>query len=127
MKRDFLWVSRLAGLPSGLGGGYVNAGLSVNEQLVEWQKIGDKLVLKTKSYSSVAPDSLPINISVQANNYQPTIYAFDIAALSKDSSGYVIDVTKFFTSDVKTFSGLNAELRKTCDQHPDESIDGAVA
>ncbi len=113
MKRDFLWVSRLAGLPSGLGGGYVNAGSSVNEQMVEWQKLGDKLVLKTKSYSSVAADSLPINISVQANNYQPTIYAFDIAALSKDSSGYVIDVTKFFTSDVKTFSGLNAEMRKT--------------
>lgn len=113
LKRDFLWVSRLASLPSGLGGGYVNAGSSVNEQMVEWQKFGDKLVLKTKSYSSVAADSLPINISVQANNYQPTIYAFDIAALSKDSSGYVIDVTKFFNSDVKTFSGLNAELRKT--------------
>lgn len=113
LKRDFLWVSRLASLPSGLGGGYVNAGSSVNEQMVEWQKLGDKLVLKTKSYSAVAADSLPINISVQANNYQPTIYAFDIAALSKDSSGYVIDVTKFFNSDVKTFSGLNAELRKT--------------
>ena len=113
LQRDFLWVSRLAGLPSGLGGGYVNAGSSVNEQMVVWQKFGDKLVLKTKSYSSVAADSLPINISVQANNYQPTIYAFDIAALSRDSAGYVIDVTKFFNSDVKTFSGLNAEIRKT--------------
>ncbi len=112
LKRDFLWVSRLAGLPSGLGGGYVNAGSSVNEQMVEWQKFGDKLVLKTKSYGSVAADSLPINISVQANNYQPTIFAFDIAALSSDSSGYVIDVTKFFNSDVKTFSGLNADMRK---------------
>lgn len=113
LKRDFLWVSRFASLPSGLGGGYVNAGSSVNEQMVEWQKFGDKLVLKTKSYTSVAADSLPINISVQANNYQPTIYAFDIAALSKDSSGYVIDVTKFFNSDVKTFSGLSADMRKT--------------
>lgn len=113
LKRDFLWVSRLAGLPSGLGGGYVNAGSSVNEQMVEWQKMGDKLVLKTKSYSAVAADSLPIHISVQANNYQPTIYAFDIAALSRDSTGYVIDVTKFLNSDVKTFSGLNAEMRKT--------------
>ncbi len=31
---------------------------------------------------------------------------------TKDSSGYVIEVTKFLTSDVKTFSGLNAEMRR---------------
>ena len=113
LKRDFLWVSRFVNLPSGLGGGYVNAGSSVNEQMVEWQKFNDKIVLKTKSYRSVAADSLPIKLSVQANNYQPTIYAFDIAALSKDSSAYVIDVTKFLSGDVKLFSGLNAEMRKT--------------
>ncbi|GHB77496.1 zinc-dependent metalloprotease [Persicitalea jodogahamensis] len=113
LKRDFLWVSRFVNLPSGLGGGYVNAGSSVNEQMVEWQKFGDKIVLKTKSYRSVAADSLPINLSVQANNYQPTIYAFDIAALSRDSSAYVIDVTKFLSSDIKTFSGLDSEMRKT--------------
>ncbi|HEV7346919.1 zinc-dependent metalloprotease [Telluribacter sp.] len=112
LKRDFLWISRFASLPSGLGGGYVNAGSSVNELMVEWQKFGEKILLKSKSYGSVAADSLPINISVRANNYQPTIYAFDIAALSKDSSAYLIDVTKFFTSDVKAFSGLDPDMRK---------------
>ena len=112
LQRDFLWISRFASLPSGLGGGYVNAGSSVNEQMVEWQKFNDKIVLKTKSYSAVAADSLPISLSVRANNYQPTIYVFDIAALSRDSSGYVIDVTKFFASDIKAISGLNADMRK---------------
>ncbi|GAB3818874.1 zinc-dependent metalloprotease [Pontibacter rugosus] len=112
LQRDFLWISRFANLPSGLGGGYINAGSSVNEQMVVWQKFDNKLLLKTKSYNSVAADSLPISLSVQANNYQPTIYAFDIAALSKDSSGYVIDVTKFFQSDVKAISGLDADMRK---------------
>ncbi len=113
LNRDFLWISRIASLPSDLGGGYVNAGTSVNEQMVEWQKIEDKIVLKTKSYNAVAADSLPISISVQANNYQPTLHAFDIAALSNDSSGYVIDVTKFLLSDVKAFSGLDADMRRT--------------
>ncbi|AKD05210.1 zinc-dependent metalloprotease [Pontibacter korlensis] len=112
LQRDFLWISRFANLPSGLGGGYVNAGSSVNEQMVEWQKFENKIVLKTKSYSAYAADSLAISLSVRANNYQPTIYAFDIAALSPDSAGYVIDVTKFFLSDVKAFSGLDADLRK---------------
>lgn len=113
LQRDFLWISRFANLPAGLGGGYVNAGSSVNEQMVVWQKFENKIVLKTKSYNAYAADSLPISLSVQANNYQPTIYAFDIAALSKDSAGYVIDVTKFFLSDVKAFSGLDADMRKT--------------
>lgn len=112
LNRDFLWISRFASLPAGLGGGYVNAGSSVNEQMVEWQKFNNKIVLKTKSYSAVAADSLPINLSVQVNNYQPTLYAFDIAALSNDSSAYVIDVTKFFTSDIKAISGLDADMRK---------------
>ncbi|TDB67574.1 DUF5117 domain-containing protein [Arundinibacter roseus] len=113
LGRDFLWISRFASLPSGLGGGYVNAGSSVNEQMVEWQKWGEKILLKSKSYGSVAADSLPIYLSVKANNYQPTLYAFDIAALAPDSAGYVIDVTRFLSSDVKAFSGLDADMRKT--------------
>lgn len=112
LQRDFLWISRFVHLPSGLGGGYVNAGGKVNEQVVEWQKFGNKLLLKNKSFNAYAPDSLPIYLSVQANNYQPTIYAFDIAALSTDSSSYVVDVSKFFTSDVKAISGLNSGMRK---------------
>jgi hypothetical protein len=113
LTRDFLWITRFVGLPSGLGGGYVNAGSSVNEQMVEWRKFGDKILLKNKSYRSIAADSLPINLSVQANNYQPTIYAFDIAALTPDSAGFLIEVTKFLSSDVKAFSGLDADMRRT--------------
>ncbi|ARS37798.1 zinc-dependent metalloprotease [Pontibacter actiniarum] len=112
LQRDFLWISRFANLPSGLGGGYINAGSAVNEQMVEWQKFADKIVLKTKSYNAYAADSLPISLSVKANNYQPTLYAFDIVALTPNSPGYVIDVTKFFLSDVKAFSGLDADMRK---------------
>ena len=86
---------------------------AIKELMVEWQKFGDKILLKTRSYNAVAADSLPISLSVRANNYQPTLYAFDIAALNRDSTGYVIDVTRFLTSDVKAFSGLNADLRRT--------------
>jgi hypothetical protein len=72
LHRDFLWISRIATLPSGLGNGYLNAGSSVNEQMVVWQKFENKIVLKTKSYNAFAADSLPISLSVQANHYQPT-------------------------------------------------------
>ena len=113
LNKEMLLVSRIAKIPSGLGGGYVNAGSSVNEQLIVWEKFQDKVLLKVKSFESIANDSLPINISVRANNYEPTLFAFDIAAFSKDSSSIVIDVTKFYASDVKALSGLSSKMRET--------------
>ncbi len=112
LGRDFLWITRLASLPLGLGGGYVNAGSEVNEQMIEFVKYDNKILIKNKSYSNVAADSLPIFLSVRANNYQPTLYAFDIAAYTADSSAALIDVTKFFLSDVKAISAMPASLRR---------------
>ncbi|WJS96604.1 zinc-dependent metalloprotease [Flavobacterium johnsoniae] len=112
LNKDMLLVSRLAKLPSNLGGGYVNAGSETNEQLIVWQRFQDKILIKSKSYNSVANDSLPISISVKANNYEPTLYAFDIVAFSKDSANTVIDVTKFYSTDVKAISGISAEMRE---------------
>ncbi|HUH27724.1 zinc-dependent metalloprotease [Gelidibacter sp.] len=113
LNKDMLLVSRMSKLPSNLGGGYVNAGSKTNEQLVTWERFQDKILIKVKSYNAVANDSLPINISVKANNYEPILYAFDIAAFSKDSSAVVIDVSKFYTSDVKAISGLSSSMRET--------------
>jgi hypothetical protein len=66
-------------------------------------------LIKIKSFSAVANDSLPISISVKSN-YEPTLFAFDIVAFSKDSANTVID-TKFYGTDVKAISGLSAEMR----------------
>ena len=111
-QKDMLWVSRIAQIPQGLGGGYVNAGSKTNEQVVHWKRFDDKLLLKIKSYTSVADSTKAISKSVAVNNYEPTLYAFDIKALSKDSTSVVIDVTKLFTTDVPAISGLNERLRK---------------
>lgn len=113
LEKDMLLVSRIAKIPSGLGGGYVNAGSKTNEQVVNWQRFQNKILLKVKSYSSVANDSLPINVSVKANNYEPTLYAFDVKAFNRDSSAVVVDVTKFYTTDVKAISGLPTRFRTT--------------
>tara|TARA_A100000171_G_scaffold53072_1_gene76159 strand:+ start:4067 stop:6550 length:2484 start_codon:yes stop_codon:yes gene_type:complete len=120
-KKDMLWVSRIAQIPTGLGGGYVNAGSKTNEQVVHWERFQDKLLLKVKSYTNIADSTKAISKSVSVNNYEPTLYAFDIEALSKDSTAAVIDVTKFFTSDVKAISGLGSRLRE---QYKVKSLDG---
>lgn len=111
LNKDMLLVSRLSKLPSNLGGGYVNAGSETNEQMVVWERFQDRILLKSKSYNAVANDSLPISISVKANNYEPTLFVFDIVAFSKDSANTIIDVTKFYSTDVKAISGLSASMR----------------
>ncbi|UQD57731.1 zinc-dependent metalloprotease [Flavobacterium sp. K5-23] len=113
LDKDMLLVSRFSKLPSNLGGGYVNAGSETNEQLIVWQRFQDKILIKLKSYNAVANDSLPISISVKSNNYEPTLYAFDIVAFSKDTANTVIDVTKFYSTDVKSISGLSSAMRET--------------
>ncbi len=112
LDRDMLLVSRIAKIPAELGGGYLNAGSKTNEQLVHWSRVNDKLHLTSVSYSNIAEDSLPINISVQNNNYAPVIMAFPIEAFSPDSSAAVIAVTELFISDVQAISGLSKRLRK---------------
>lgn len=113
LDTDMLLVSRFAKLPSNLGGGYVNAGTKTNTRMINWHRFQNKILIKEKSSSAVASDSLPINVSVKANNYEPTLYAFDIEAFSKDSSSVVIDVTSFYNTDVKAISGLGSRLRTT--------------
>ena len=111
LNTDMLLVSRFSKLPSNLGGGYVNAGTKTNTRLINWERFKNKILIKEKSSSAIASDSLPINVSVKANNYEPTLYAFDIAAFSTDSTSVVIDVTNFYGSDVKSISGLGSRLR----------------
>ncbi len=113
LRRDFLWITRYAAIPAGFGGGYVNAGSSVNEQMVIWERADNRILLRSKSTSSFSADSLPINISVQANNYMPVLFSFEIAAQNRDTRSSVIDVTRLFLTDVRAISGLTSSLRTT--------------
>lgn len=103
--KEMILVTRIKDIPADLGGGYVNAGSKINTQVVVWEKFQNKILLKVKSYNAIANDSLPIYKSVKANNLEPIIYAFDIKSHNLDSTAVLINVTKFFTTDVKAITG----------------------
>ena len=109
--RDFLMVTRVSGVPAGAGG-FLSAGSSLVERLVRWERVNDRMLLKSISTGAVADDSLPIARSVAQNNYPAIIGAFPIAAFGKDSTSYVIDVTDFFGADNPATSGLDAAQRR---------------
>ncbi len=109
--KDMLLISRIKGCPENLSP-YLNAGSSVNEQVVRWQRKENRILLKSISYNSVADEELPIYQSVQYNNFEPIIDAFKIEAMNPDSTAVLIDVTGLFTADVTAISGLNSSLRQ---------------
>lgn len=112
LGRDWLLVSRISGVPAGTGG-FQFAGASVNERMVRWERVNDRVQLRSISTDAVADDSLPIARSVQLNNYAPILAAFPIQAFARDSNAYVIDVTDFFGGDTPALSGLTAAQRRT--------------
>ncbi|MBI3586929.1 MAG: zinc-dependent metalloprotease [Ignavibacteriales bacterium] len=95
-NKEFLLVSNQAKIQTGLGYG----GDAVNRQVVKWERVGDRILLRSVLYAAVAADSLPVSYSVKKANLPPIIAAFDIQALNKDSSAMVVDVTDLYTTDV---------------------------
>jgi hypothetical protein len=112
LGRDFLMVTRVSGVPAG-SGGFQSAGSSLNERLVRWERVADRLLVKSISTAAVADSSLPIALSVAQNNFPAILGAFPVAAFTADSASTVIDVTDFFASDNPATSGLNAAQRRT--------------
>ena len=110
MSRDLLSVVRIAQVPADLGG-YIPAGAKRAEQVLRWERSGDRVLLRTQSYTAVADTALPIARSVRANNFEPVLAAFDVAALTPDSAGVVVDVTSLYTEDTPALSGLSTRQR----------------
>ena len=110
-RRDFLFVTRVAGVPANFGG-FTSAGTSIEERLVRFERSGDRLVLRSLEVGAYADDSLPIALSVAENNVGPILAAFPIQAYGKDSASYVVDVTDFFAGDTPGISGLSAAQRR---------------
>lgn len=110
LGRDMLLLSRIAQAPQDLSP-FLNAGSNTNEQVVRWERQGDRILLKAVDYQYIAADTLPIAYSVQTNTFAPILRSFRIEALSRDSTATVVDVTGFFEEDTPALSGLSTALR----------------
>jgi hypothetical protein len=104
--KEFLLVSRQAATQTGIGYG----GDEINDQVARWDRIDDRILLRSVMFYAVAADSLPISYAVRKATNPPVLMSFDIQAYNKDSSAVVIDVTGLFTADMTEF-GLSRVQR----------------
>ncbi len=111
LGRDMLLISRIAGVPSDMGG-FLSAGTSVNEQLVHWERVQSRILLRREGTRAVADEELPIWRSVEANNFAPVLASFPVEAIGPDSTSTVVDVTDFYKGDTPAISGLSPAERR---------------
>jgi hypothetical protein len=111
LGREMLMISRWASVPPGFGG-FNPAGMSAQEQVLTWNRMGDRVVLRKHTYGEVADAESPIAASVLANNTPPVIASFPVAARGDGGASVVIDVTDFFKGDTPAISGLNPARRR---------------
>ncbi len=105
--KEYLLVSSQEKVQTGLGYG----GDNLNYQVVRWDRSGDRVILRSILYASVAADSMPVYYSVEKANFAPILAILDIHAFNRDSSAVVVDVTDLFTADMTEF-GLPRQAKE---------------
>ncbi len=115
LDKEIMVVSRISGYVKNLSFG--GAGMkSRPQQVIRWQKVDDKILLRSVSFNSVADENEPIYKSLRNNNFEPIIHSFPVAAYRNDTSGnkqaVVINVNAFFTADIALIGALNDGQRK---------------
>lgn len=106
--RDILISNRIAKSAADSRKGFLGyAGDQIGANVVRFEKgPGDKIFLKSVSYSERSTDSTGMFFAVQNSNLQPILYSFDVKAYHKDTvqkiQSPVIDVTALVNSDNST-------------------------
>ncbi|HKV71425.1 MAG TPA: zinc-dependent metalloprotease [Gemmatimonadales bacterium] len=101
IDKPFLVVMRFTATPEGQR----YAGEELQDRVVRWQKVGNRILLRGVSYTVVADTTEAVSRAVRNSTFEPVIASFDIAAYSPNAdSNAVIDVTRLYTTDVPEFS-----------------------
>lgn len=109
LEEEILVVSRISGFVKNLNFG--GAGTrSRPQQVIRWQQKGEKIMLRSVSYNSVADFEDPIYQSVKNNNFEPIIMMFDIK--TKTDSTTVFEVDPLFTTDIPMIGAISPGQKK---------------
>jgi len=109
LNKEFLMVTRYTQLPDFFGT-YINAGSKTSEQLIQFEKKNNQIILTQRSTVNVAAEEDPIYISVKKNNFPPILGAFSIQ--NKEEDRYLIDVGNYFNANSPGFNLIRESTKK---------------
>jgi hypothetical protein len=120
LGREFLWVTQIARTTLGVGYG----GQAAGNMVVRWERLNNRVLLRSVSYDVVADKSKPIARAVEAANTDTILMSFNVEAEGKDDAP-VIEVTRLFTTDVAELSArtrLRARAMDTARSFVDRAV-----
>ncbi|HWW39962.1 zinc-dependent metalloprotease [Pedobacter sp.] len=95
LKRDIMVINRLTKAPGDYG---MFPGEELDEKTIQFERGSDSTIkVRFNLVVSEADSSNAISKAVRNANLNPIVASFPIKAYSKDSSSFVIDVSKFLT------------------------------
>jgi len=117
LNKDMLIVGRFARAatsnPTPTGGGFGDyAGDQFGERALHWERVGNRIILRSVSFAITADSSLSVYKAVQGANNGPVIAVFNIDAYGPDSSA-VIDVTRLFTTAIPEIAAIRGTIDAT--------------
>src|SRR5688572_21386394 len=114
MRKDMLIVGRYARaaaadptLPPGQFGAY--GGDQFAERTLRWERTGNRVILRSPSYTITADTALSVYRAVEAANYPPIIAVFNVESYGPDSAA-VIDVTRLFTTSIPEVAAIRGTI-----------------
>ena len=99
LNKELLWVAQIKKATLGVDFG----GAPLGNRVVRWERIDNKVHLRSINYRITADPSKPIAEAVAASNNDTIIMTFPVAANGPGEST-VIDVGRLFTTDVSELS-----------------------
>lgn len=120
LDKDELMVGRLARAPAGNQtptptqgfGDY--AGDQFASRTLRWDRVGNRVILRSPSYAISADTGNAVYRSVQNSNYSLIIATFPVDTYGPDSAA-VIDVTRLFTTNVPEFAAIRSNAPTAVD------------
>jgi hypothetical protein len=114
LGKDQLAVGRLvrAPAPTGTGAPSAYGGDRFVTRTLRWERQGNRILLRTPSYSIIADPDSAIYASVLSTNFEPIVAVFNIETFGPDSAA-VIDATRLFTTSIPELQAIQGNVDQT--------------
>jgi hypothetical protein len=115
LGKDQLAIGRYtrAAAPSGQQGGFgTYGGDRFVTRTLRWERNGNRVILRTPSFSIVADSNTSVSRAVANSNYAPIIAVFNVESFGPDSAP-VIDVTRLFTTAIPELQAIQGTIDAT--------------
>lgn len=90
-------------------GGSSFGGDQFTERVLRWERLGNKILLRSITFELAADSTLPIYQAVSQATYPPVVAVFKVEAYGPDSSA-VVDVTSLYTTNVPEFTAARGSF-----------------